>query len=152
MGLDMYLNKKTYVKQWNHQLPEEKYEVTVTKGGKLVTVIDPSKITYVEEEVGYWRKANQIHNWFVNNVQDGDDNCSVYCVHKKQLLELKELCKKVLADKTKAYELLPPSEGFFFGSYEIDDFYFKDLEKTIDIITELEKSDDFGEITYQSSW
>ncbi len=32
MGLDMYLSKKTYVKQWDHQSPEEKYEVVVTKG------------------------------------------------------------------------------------------------------------------------
>ena len=39
MGLDMYLSKKTYVKQWEHNPPEETYEVTVTKGGKPVEVI-----------------------------------------------------------------------------------------------------------------
>jgi hypothetical protein len=36
MGLDMYLSKKTYVKQWEHNPPEETYEVTVTKGGSLL--------------------------------------------------------------------------------------------------------------------
>jgi hypothetical protein len=27
MGLDMYLTKKTYVKQWDHQTPEERHEL-----------------------------------------------------------------------------------------------------------------------------
>ncbi len=30
MGLDMYLEKRTYVKQWDHQSAEEKHEVVVT--------------------------------------------------------------------------------------------------------------------------
>ena len=34
MGLDMYLTRKTYVKQWSHQTPEERFEITITKGGK----------------------------------------------------------------------------------------------------------------------
>ena len=47
MGLDMYLNKKTYVKQWDHQSPEEKYEVLVTKGGKPVDGIKASRVKYL---------------------------------------------------------------------------------------------------------
>ena len=39
------------------------------------------------EEVGYWRKANQIHKWFVDNVQDGVDDCGEYKVTKEQLIE-----------------------------------------------------------------
>jgi hypothetical protein len=70
MGLDMYLTRKTYVKQWSHQAPEEQFEVTITKGGKPYDGIDLSNITNIEEEVGYWRKANQIHRWFVENVQN----------------------------------------------------------------------------------
>ena len=33
MGLDMYLTKETYVKQWDHQTDEERHEVSVKKGG-----------------------------------------------------------------------------------------------------------------------
>jgi len=73
MGLDMYLSKKTYVKYWEHN-GDNNYEVTVTKAGKP-TNIDPKKVSYIVEEVGYWRKANQIHNWFVENVQNGIDEC-----------------------------------------------------------------------------
>ncbi len=36
-------------------------------------------------EVGYWRKANQIHNWFVKNVQGGVDDCGYYGVTKEKL-------------------------------------------------------------------
>ena len=27
------------------------------------------------EEVAYWRKFNALHNWFVQNCQDGVDEC-----------------------------------------------------------------------------
>lgn len=47
-------------------------------------------------EVGYWRKANQIHNWFVNNVQDGVDDCDYYEVSENKLIELLEKCKEVI--------------------------------------------------------
>lgn len=48
------------------------------------------------EQIGYWRKANHIHNWFVQNVQNGNDNCESYEVTKEQLEELKNICEKVL--------------------------------------------------------
>ena len=51
------------------------------------------------EEIGYWRKANEIHNWFVEHVQDGVDDC---CYHeevtKEVLEELLAICQKVLAN------------------------------------------------------
>ena len=55
-----------------------------------------SKIDDCCIEVGYWRKANHIHNWFVNNVQNGEDDCNSYIVTKEQLINLLDVCKKVL--------------------------------------------------------
>lgn len=50
----------------------------------------------IMEEVGYWRKSNQIHNWFVEHVQDGEDDCDYHReVTEDDLLELLETCKKV---------------------------------------------------------
>ena len=49
----------------------------------------------IDEQVGYWRKANQIHNWIVNNVQDGVDDCGTYEVTKDKLEELLEVCEYV---------------------------------------------------------
>lgn len=52
----------------------------------------------ISEEVGYWRKANQIHNWFVENVQDGVDDCDYHNeVTKETLEELLDVCERVLA-------------------------------------------------------
>lgn len=54
-----------------------------------------SRSPKMEDETGYWRKANHIHKWFVENAQNGVDDCGVYPVTKNQLRELYELCKKV---------------------------------------------------------
>lgn len=151
MGLDMYLSKKTYVKQWDHQSPEEKYEVVVTKGGKPVDNIKSNKVAYIVEEAGYWRKANQIHRWFVENVQRGDDNCGEYYVDREKLRELLELCKKVKSDSTLAEALLPSASGFFFGSTEYDEWYFNDIDNTIAILEEA-LEDDRADYYYSSSW
>lgn len=52
---------------------------------------------HIMEEVGYWRKANQIHNFFVENVQDGEDDCSYHDECTKEILEdLLDKCYKVL--------------------------------------------------------
>ena len=154
MGLDMYLSKKTYVKNWNHMSDDEKHTVSVE--GKSSKEIKPERITHIEEEIGYWRKANQIHNWFVNNVQNGNDNCGTYYVGVEQLEELSENCKAVLTDHSKANTLLPTQQGFFFGGYEYDEWYFDQLEETVEIIdgilTEMKENDAYYEFYYDSSW
>ena len=52
------------------------------------------------QEVGYWRKANHIHAWFVKNVQEGEDDCGMYPVSREQLALLLETCKAVKAGST----------------------------------------------------
>lgn len=52
----------------------------------------------IQEQVGYWRKANAIHAWFVNHVQDGEDDCDYHHeVTKEVLEELLFTCEKVIA-------------------------------------------------------
>jgi hypothetical protein len=104
------------------------------------------------DEVGYWRKSNQIHGWFVENVQKGVDDCGEYVVSLDQLKALKGLCEAVLEDKDRAGELLPSRQGFFFGSYCYDEMYFSDIADTIEILDKcIENSEDI-EFIYQSSW
>jgi hypothetical protein len=149
MGLDMYLDKRTYVKYWEHN-GDDNYEVKVTKKNEP-TNIDPKKVKYIIEEAGYWRKANQIHRWFVENVQDGVDNCGDYYVERNQLQELLDLCKIVQADHSKAEELLPSASGFFFGGTDYDEWYYNDIENTISILEDA-LEDKNGEYYYTSSW
>lgn len=96
MGLDMYLYRRCYVKNWNHERPEQKHKITVKRGGKVRKDIKPERICYIVEEVAYWRKANQIHKWFVDNCQGGVDDCRNQYVNVDKLKELVDLCKRVL--------------------------------------------------------
>lgn len=107
------------------------------------------------ENVGYWRKANAIHNWFVNNVQDGVDDCAFHDeVTKENLEELRDICHEVLCDPDMAEALLPTQGGFFFGSTVYDEWYIDDLKKTIDIIDKVLETTDFDTqmLYYVSSW
>lgn len=152
MGLDMYLHKKTYVKHW--QSPKNKEQNSITIRGKAAEEIDPNKISTIEEEVMYWRKDNQIHAWFVDNVQGGVDDCKEYLVTREELEKLQSIIGEVLNDPKKAPDLLPTREGFFFGSYDYDDDYFEGLKETQKALTEiLAKPISFGaDYYYSSSW
>src|SRR5690606_25744978 len=89
MGLDMYLTNKRYI--WN----EDRKSLKIT--GLKRKKVNPKKVSYIIEEAGYWRKANAIHNWFVKNVQDGEDDCKEYWVSDDKLKELLDTVNKVLA-------------------------------------------------------
>jgi len=155
MGLDMYLRKKTYVKNWDFMKPEQKHEVTVKYGGVTHNKIKPERVSYIIEEVCYWRKANQVHKWFVAKVQNGADDCEEYYVPRRLLVELLEACQVALEQPEKAKEVLPTQVGFFFGSTEYDEYYQYDLEYTVEALTLLLKEDteeSSGSYYYQSSW
>lgn len=151
MGLDMYLTKQVYVKNWSHMKPPEKHKITIKKGGKVRADIDTKAIAYVVEEVCTWRKSNAIHQWFVENCQNGNDDCNQHRVSSEQLEKLRDICKEVLADMSKAPKLLPTQEGFFFGGVEYDRWYFDDLEITVKTLDKALQNAN-GEFYYQSSW
>ena len=88
MGLDMYLVAKRFV--WND---DDELAAAIKLAVPCPVSDKPKRIEY---DVMYWRKANQIHNWFVQNVQEGNDDCGEYYVSKEQLAELRDLCQKIL--------------------------------------------------------
>ena len=101
MGLDQYLSAKKYLSpaEWRGEQSKQQYE------GVLKTI---EAETFVRKEfpsaevsisVGYWRKANAIHQWFVDNCQDGVDDCGSYMVDREKLEELKKVCEIVTMDK-----------------------------------------------------
>lgn len=157
MGLDMYLYRKTYVKNWSHQKPEDQHEVLVKKGGEVLNAIKPERISNITEDVAYWRKFNALHNWFVSNCQDGNDDCREYYVSGENIKELLETLNKVKEFKNdptneELKELLPTASGFFFGGTEYDEYYFNEVERTIGIIEGLMSEDNGGDYYYDSSW
>jgi hypothetical protein len=161
MGLDMYLRASEYISRndWGRDengdildTPNETFKAIV-EAFEMQDVIDKTGFAGISVDfpMGYWRKANQIHQWFVDNVQDGEDNCGSYYVTRKQLEDLKDLCITVLANKELAEDLLPTGAGFFFGSTTYDEYYYGDLNDTIGIITRCLESK-FDGFEYQSSW
>ena len=183
MGLDMYLSKKTYVKRWEHQKKSEQFNVTIKQGTKKFTGIKPERVSYITEEIAYWRKANQIHGWICNNGSEIVADVR-YELGSDQIKELIETCKKVLnilntsTKSTKQVvggwrngedymvdvevydnadeimELLPPTQGFFFGSDTIDEWYKEQIEETIKVLEEEINSntDNYPEYEYYASW
>lgn len=142
MGLDMYLYKKTYV--WTNKRKTLKIEG--------IDGINPERVSYIVEEVGYWRKANAIHNWFVQNVQGGVDDCKEYYVETQDLKNLLEVVCEVIRHGKKAPEKLPSQSGFFFGSTDYDQYYFDDLKRTKEILQTILKEEAGSDYYYNSSW
>ena len=127
MGLDMYFNAKRYLGEWNDTDKELQTKVK----GIVAPFYEEWKVQEITYKVGYWRKANAIHNWFVQNVQDGEDDCKEYYVSSESVQELYDTVVECLNGGVEvALEKLPPQDGFFFGSTQIDEWYWQDLEDT----------------------
>lgn len=70
------------------------------------------------EEVGYWRKANSIHNWFVEHVQDGIDDCRYHDEVTKEILEeLLDICVKVYESCTMIIGAVHAGDSFIDGEW-----------------------------------
>lgn len=149
MGLDMYLSAEKY-----HFGALDEEPTDITKAVNQVTDTKGYQVKSFEIWACDWRKANQIHEWFVQNVQGGEDNCKKYDVDVDDLQRLVDACKAVLDDHSKAEELLPPQAGFFFGSTELDEYYYQELEDTIEKLTPFVTDPMWcsWDFYYQSSW
>lgn len=156
MGLDMYLHAKKLIGGNSRVEPVERQEYqrtlrAVGLGGLKVE----SKWLAVTVCLMYWRKANQIHRFFVQTAQGGADECKMAGVTRDQLFELLQKCRAIQQDTAQAPELLPTQQGFFFGSTRYDDDYFADIvqtTKSLEIILANEVLKDGWRFTYQSSW
>ena len=107
------------------------------------------------EEMASWRKANQIHQWFVNTLHNGtDDPCFTVEVTKGQLIELQKLCLSVLAKKEHPSYSLPTLSGSFFGNTSYSPFYYREIFETEAILSCLNKNFNFEThyLFYQCSW
>lgn len=104
MGLDMYL----YAKRKNSKDESDKNTI----------------------DLAYWRKVNSVHNWFVENVQDGVDDCNDYIVSKDKIEELLEVCKTIL-NKEYEYEIKQETYNAFERNKETGEMEV--IEKPIDV-------------------
>lgn len=149
MGLDMYLNAKRYL--WTYSDKNEDSAVA-KQIAQVANIPNDFEVQEIVIKAAYWRKANQIHRWFVENVQEGTDDCGHYYVSRQNLIDLKELCNKIIANKDLASTDLPTESGFFFGATEYDDWYYNDLSETVEMIDKALTLDQQWDFEYHSSW
>lgn len=194
MGLDMFLWKmkkqkgKTFdeVMEIKRKLDNEEIKGVEKENLKMYmfhTKLENINYEYdsLFKEVYYWRKANAIHQWFVDNIQNGNDDCEDYRITQKDLQILidtlkevynslcnKEMITKKVQDGSIEYEikvfkeedleiakqLLPTQEGFFFGGTEYDEYYFEQIKDTLNDLQIINECFDFENnyLIYGSSW
>jgi hypothetical protein len=166
MGLDMYLNVSERIS--SHDFHRVNNVTSYTESPRYTDVIEAAGIKVkdsmassvsVEWTAIYWRKSNQIHNWFITYLAEGVDECQRIPVSRDDLVKLHNTCSVLLDTRSNelAIDLLPPAAGFFFGSTDIDEWYWQDIEETHKQLTELldeitEENKWNYEIEYQASW
>lgn len=167
MGLDMYLEshkKDTY--ELNEQAIKFMQEVLNFRHRDSTEVfVDDDEwakardsvnalIDHKQEQVAYWRKANQIRGWFSKLLGEDSNGVCKGKVSKENIESLLDTCKQVLADHSLAEKLLPTTKGFFFGSSEYDEYYFEQIKETVEICEKILKEFDFSTnyLIYDEWW
>ena len=133
MGLDMYINRK--VRGYRKDDGTLSHELKDYKSDEYGC----SNVETIETEAAYWRKANQIHKWFVDHVQDGNDDCGEYEIGIDTIKALRDECMGVLK-KMKGMVLGVPEEDIdkfkeYFGDKGIKQRIVIDPDNLTDILT-----------------
>lgn len=124
------------------------------------------------DELIYWGKANAIHEFFIKNSMDYDENIPYddfngrYLeISPNTLIKLRDICQEIvnnsvlegddeytlfgkIKDPTKAKELLPTKSGFFFGNTQYDGSYLNKLKYTIEELDYVFSDEDWDKYHY----
>lgn len=149
MGLDMYLEAKRYVAPYDEHSEPMRHAIGAAIGyvpPKVKPGHDASllEVCGVTVRVGYWRKFGALHRWFVDNVQEGDDNCRPAYVQEDCLRGLQRLCERMIAHSACVTEQV---------SVDRADWGIEELPYTLDILTHAIILQQQGwDIYYRASW
>jgi hypothetical protein len=150
MGLDMYLYRREYLSNYSWGADNEKEKAAFQSIVEAIGIepTDQSPHIHVEVCVAYWRKANQVHKWFCD-LDGGRDECqNIY-------VTLRDLCASVISQPAMAANVLPTQPGFFFGSYDYDEWYMEDMKNTVDQLDKILEAVPEGgwtDFIYRASW
>ena len=158
MGLDMFIYK---VKKTDHSVKElskldnnpKEDDPAIAEFLPLYTPFESTPdFKSIFKQVAYWRKFNALHQWFVTHAQLGIDNCGLYELDQDVLRSCHDTLEEAFYKKN--HYVLPPTQGFFWGSTEIDDYYWNNVEEAIQTISSLIDNTDWAteRLFYQSSW
>lgn len=169
-GLDMYLKVGKYIEKYSFPYnSEEGWPPPVNKEYEALAQFAPPQFDKYGDfsgiEIGYpvayWRNAVAIHQWFMNLPEDNSPKYVVF-VSYRDLRKLKSACESVLNVRTeeeaKKQGLFPATchyGGILFENPQMDEWYFEDLERTVEIVDNILKNFNEADIhtkfTYRAS-
>jgi hypothetical protein len=85
----------------------------------------------------YFRKVNFLIPFVESKLDRELEDCESVDLSVEDMTDLVERCKTVLENHDKAEELLPTQSGFFFGSTDYDEWYFRDVQQVYDDASEV---------------
>lgn len=150
MGLDMYLEARLYISPHLEATAALSKAVAEALGYCLKDERPNAdsgvfEVNGVSISIGYWRKCYLMHNWFVNNVQEGHDDCRPAFVSESAL--------ETLAEKLDRVNDNPASTGEMFVSEDNEVFDPDDVMYSIRTVQYARQLQRRGwDIYYQSSW
>ena len=170
MGLDMYLYARKYVTKFDYtnfnrdmaNMPPINKEwetlAALPPKGLMDNAQDFGGIS-VSYPVGYWRKAHAIHDWFVNELAHGVDECQEISVSRVDLEILRNSCKAILSSDEMEEEAAEQNLDSIPGldGNKIDEWYIESLKDTVAMIDNVlsiiqNDSPDYWQFIYQASW
>lgn len=169
MGLDMYLYLSKYESKHTYGINDEgKYGPVPYDKNFYPKELKPLTESIASRDflskntkylVGYWRKFNALHNYIVKNLADGEDKCQEIYMSDEAIDKIIDVLEQVSNNHSEAPRLLPPTTGFFFGSQDFDDWYFRDIEyslelfkKVKEIVHQEEEKKNYFDVIYRASW
>lgn len=162
MGLDMYFYERHWLEPQKNKrgnLVKPSFSIPTQMYGKGRKRFE--HVSYITCKVGYFRKANAIHKYFLDRCgySDSFDDVNGRDLFPSvvDILELKEICLQLLGltgkkFKEMAKELLPTAEGFFWGSLEYDRWYRRDLREFVKMVNKLHLHDPNVTVIYNADW
>jgi len=158
MGLDMYLNSTNRTNHSIEELQAIDHDTLTPESPEAAPFLPLREYEYMRDvysifhEVAYWRKFNALHNWFVQRVQGGIDECQLSEIHKDTLTALIDDLRAVSNGET--VEVLEPVSGFFFGSTDKDEYYLERINKALNTFEKILQTFDFKKyrLFYRASW
>jgi len=152
MSLDSYILKKYYIGA-NFEHRKITGTIDIFERGKKLD-INFNEVRYIECQAAHLESAYMIHDWFVKNVQGGEDDCNQYHVERAKLKELFDTCNKVLENRELADELLPTGEEYYFKSEVYTEEYYDCLENVVGVLSKINfESEDYSfDFYYESAW
>lgn len=107
---------------------------------------------YKLQKTNYFIKYNFLYGFFEKR-EGWCEEPRICIIYKEDIEELVKRLKTVNDDHSKAEELLPTNDGFFFGSLDYDEYYFECINNCLNEMEILLRTmDEHSKMMVYFSW